>query len=117
MRAAGLARLVIPVRPSGKAAHAHLPLSDWAGRRSGGEPADPWLRTHERMGGRVLGICERSMVIEGSSAQWTAWTGIPAPADGVQVVPDGLVPVRFAGGRGCYVEPNVWVEHAVPTTP
>jgi hypothetical protein len=30
------------------------------------------------------------------------------------VVPGALVPVEFAGGRGVYVEPNLWMRHPVP---
>jgi hypothetical protein len=33
------------------------------------------------------------------------------PADGDYTVPGALVPVRFADGRGVYVEPNVWFRH------
>ena len=33
------------------------------------------------------------------------------PEEGDYVVPGALVPVRFEGGRGTYVEPNVWMRH------
>jgi hypothetical protein len=35
------------------------------------------------------------------------------PEDGDYIVAGGLVPVRFANGRGTYVEPNVWMRHRV----
>ena len=41
--------------------------------------------------------------------------GMPFPADGRYVVAGALVPVEFAGGRGVYVEPNVWMRH--PSAP
>ena len=45
--------------------------------------------------------------------EWEAWAGMPFPADGRYAVPGALVPVEFAGGRGEYVEPNVWMRHPV----
>ena len=53
------------------------------------------------------------MGIEGSVDDWEAWTGLVFPEDGDYIVPGALVPVRFAGGRGVYVEPNVWMRHRV----
>ncbi len=35
------------------------------------------------------------------------------PDDGQHAAPGALVPVAFTGGRGLYVEPNVWMRHAV----
>ena len=35
------------------------------------------------------------------------------PEDGDYVVPGALVPVRCEGGRGTYLEPNVWMRHGV----
>ena len=42
---------------------------------------------------------------------WEDWTGMHFPEDGSYVVPGALVPVEFAGGRGVYVEPCVWMRH------
>ena len=35
------------------------------------------------------------------------------PEGGKFVVPGALVPVVFRGGRGVYVEPNVWMRHRI----
>jgi hypothetical protein len=53
------------------------------------------------------------MRVEGGSADWEEWTGLAFPDDGDYVVPGALVPVRFEGGRGTYLEPNVWMRHPV----
>ena len=55
------------------------------------------------------------MRIEGTVREWEEWTGMVFPDEGEYVVPGALVPVRFADGRGVYVEPNVWMRHAVET--
>ena len=51
------------------------------------------------------------MWVEGTREEWEAWTGMAFPDDGEYVVPGALVPVSFEGGRGVYVEPNVWMRH------
>jgi hypothetical protein len=53
------------------------------------------------------------MKVTGTRAEWEEWTGMTFPDDGDYVVPGALVPVHFKNGRGLYVEPNVWVRHAV----
>jgi hypothetical protein len=53
------------------------------------------------------------MIVTGSLEEWEGWTGLEFPEDGDYVVPGALVPVQFEGGRGTYLEPNVWMRHGV----
>jgi len=111
-----LSEVVIPLRPSLKASFPLLPMRDYlAATRGDGRAFDPWLRTHQAAGGRVLNVCEEAYRIEGSVADWRRWTGLEFPCSGDYVVPGGLVPIRIdlPGDRGTYLEPNVWVRHAV----
>jgi len=109
-----LGRLVAPVRPTWKARHPRMPIEEYAAlRRDDGAHADPWLRTHERAGGTILGTAEEAMLIEGTRAEWQEWTGLELPDDGEAIVPEALEPVRFENGRGVYREPCVWVEHRI----
>lgn len=108
----GLDCLIAPVRPTLKARYPLTPMErfvEW--RREDGLLLDPCLRTHERLAAEFLGIAPESMRIEGTVSQWEEWTGMVFPDDGDFVVPGALVPVRFAGGRGLCVEPNVWMRH------
>lgn len=108
----GLEALVAPVRPTWKERYPLTPIDRYlAWRRGDGLLYDPWLRTHERLGAELLGPAERSLTIPGSRAEWEEWTGLTFPEDGDYVVPGALAPVRFEGGRGVYVEPNVWMIH------
>ncbi len=110
----GLDLLVAPVRPTWKERYPLVPIQRYAAwRRSDSLPYDPWLRTHERLGGEMLGSAPRSMTIAGTRAEWEEWTGMTFPDDGDYVVPGALVPVHFKNERGLYVEPNVWVRHQV----
>lgn len=113
-RDAGYRRMVAPVRPTGKPQYPLIPLADYVGwRRTDGTSFDPWIRVHERLGAAIIGIAPRSMLTEGSVADWEAWTNMRFPQTGDYVVPDAFQPVRIDLGedRGLYVEPNVWLEH------
>jgi hypothetical protein len=114
--AAGLASLVIPVRPPDKAAVPAVSMGDYASStRSDGLPADRWLRTHVRAGGRLEGVASCSATVQAPLADWRRWTGLPFDRDGAVVVPGALVPVLVSAAQdfAVYVEPNVWVSHRV----
>jgi GNAT superfamily N-acetyltransferase len=116
VRAAGLPRLVAPVRPNAKHRHPRLPMPEYiAMLRDDGLPVDPWLRVHVRAGGRILRTAPASMVMVGSLAQWREWTGLPFDRTGDVLVPEALVPVHcdVEHDHAVYVEPNVWVEHTL----
>ena len=112
-RRAGLSNGVIaPVRPTWKERYPLIAIEQYLGwRRDDGAHFDPWLRVHERVGGEILGAAPRSMVVRGSSADWTEWTEMAFPGDGEYVFPGGLATLAVEDGIGTHVEPNVWVLH------
>ena len=65
------------------------------------------------MGARILGPAPKSMVIEGTVAEWETWTGMVFPATREYVVPDALnlIAIDRERDRGVYVEQNLWVQH------
>jgi GNAT superfamily N-acetyltransferase len=106
--------LVAPVRPSLKHRYPLAPIERYVRwRRPDGTHLDPWLRTHERLGGAILKVAPRSMTIPGTIAEWEEWSGLAFPESGTYVVPGALVPVAIDLERdqGLYVEPNVWMVH------
>jgi GNAT superfamily N-acetyltransferase len=114
--AAGLKSLVIPVRPPDKAAVPAMPMREYvAETRADGLPADRWLRTHVRAGGRISGVAVCSATVQAPLVDWRGWTGLPFDRDGVVEVPGALAPVfvSIAQDFAVYVEPNVWVSHRV----
>jgi GNAT superfamily N-acetyltransferase len=115
-RAHGFAELVAPVRPSAKHHEPATPMAEYARRtRPDGLPADPWLRTHVRAGGVIDAVAPASMTVGGSLAQWREWTALPFDQAGLVEVSDALVPVHCVPEHdyAVYVEPNVWVRHAL----
>jgi GNAT superfamily N-acetyltransferase len=112
----GLGDLVAPVRPTAKAADPLGPMEPYARRtRPDGAPADPWLRAHWRLGGRVVRVAPRSFGVRGSLAEWRRWTGLALDRPGPHAVPGAIAPVVVDrdAGVASYVEPNVWMHHPV----
>jgi GNAT superfamily N-acetyltransferase len=106
--------LIAPVRPTLKDRYPLIPIEryiDW--RRDDGSHFDPWIRTHERLGGAIAGAAPSSMLIHAPVSDWEEWTAMRFPADGMYVVPGMLAPLEVLDGFGTHVEPNVWLRHAV----
>jgi GNAT superfamily N-acetyltransferase len=113
-RERGFRRLIAPLRPPLKANEPWASMDEYAARlRGDGLPEDPWLRTHVRAGGRIQSIASRSTTITADLGRWRTWTGLPLTDDGLVAVPGALAPlmVSVSLDLGCYVEPNVWVDH------
>ena len=112
----GFDTLVAPVRPTLKARYPLTPMERFVTwRREDGHLLDPWLRTHERLGAELVCVCQRSMNVPGTVAEWEEWAEMRFPESGRYVVPGALEPVEIdvEADRGVYVEPNVWMRHAL----
>lgn len=115
-RKKGLRGLVAPVRPSAKAAHPDVSIDDyitWTDDR--GRVFDPWLRSHLGAGGKLVGPCKRSMVVEEPVAFWETLTNRQFERSGDYRLDGALVPVSIdlEQRRGRYEEPNVWVAYTI----
>lgn len=112
----GLRGLMAPVRPTKKADHPGVPMEDYLGWvRPDGTHYDPWIRTHDRLGGRRLSIAPEAYEVEGSVAEWEEWTGQSFAKSGHHAVPGALslVMIDHETDIGRYVEANVWYFHSV----
>jgi GNAT superfamily N-acetyltransferase len=110
----GLRRVIAPVRPALKARYPLTPMTQFARWvRGDGLHLDPWIRTHQRLGARILRPAPRSMLITGTVAEWEDWAKMAFPQTGRYVVPDALDLVRIdrAADRGTYAETNLWMRH------
>ncbi|MCK9361808.1 GNAT family N-acetyltransferase [Patescibacteria group bacterium] len=113
----GCSGVIAPVRPSGKTNYPFIEMGEyvaWGDDR--GRIFDPWLRSHVAAGGTLRGVCDRSMVVEKPIEFWEDWATVESLSrDGSIPLRGGLAPLRVdhRKGVGSYVEPNVWVWHAV----
>ena len=76
-------------------------------------PYDSWIRAHVLAGARIVKVAPYSMVVSGTIAEWTAWTGLAFGGSGLAIVPGALSPVHVSLEQdyAVYVEPNLWVHH------
>lgn len=112
----GFTSLIGPVRPTLKSRYPLTPFPryvEW--KRPDGEPFDPWIRTHWKLGARPLAVAPRSLTVIGCVADWEQWTGLAFPESGDYVVDGALQPVRIdqEHDQGCYDDPNYWMRHPV----
>src|SRR5204863_7307122 len=88
VRARGFADLYGPVRPSDKHYEPLTSFTDYVARqRPDGLPHDSWLRVHIRIGGRIVKTAPCSMVIAGTIAEWSHWSGMNFDRSGDVLVP------------------------------
>ena len=88
--------LVAPVRPTLKSLYPLIPIERHARwQRSDGEPFNPWLRVHWRLGAEYLKAAPEATVITGTVAQGEEWTGMRFPESDEYVVPGALKPVTI----------------------
>ena len=107
--------VVVPVRPTGKVRHPWVPIAEYmAWTDESGRPYDPWLRSHMSSGGRIVGPCERSMVVREPLGFWENWSNKRFEESGRYTLKGGIAPVAIDLDRqiGTYEEPNVWVAYA-----
>ena len=112
--AAGLQRVVAPVRPALKSRYPLTPMANFARwTRDDGLHIDPWIRTHQRLGASVLAPAPNSMIIVGTVSEWEDWTSMAFPETGQYVVPSALelVTIDREQNRGTYSETNLWMRH------
>jgi len=108
--------VVVPVRPSAKVRHPWVSISEylsWTDDK--GRPYDPWLRSHLSVGGKIVGPCERSMVVHEPIAFWENWSNQRFESSGAYPLEGALAPVKIDLDRktGTYEEPNVWVAYGL----
>jgi GNAT superfamily N-acetyltransferase len=110
----GFSHLIAPVRPSQKSLYPLMPMQNYIRwRREDGQLMDAWLRTHEKLGARLVKVAPQAMRIAYPAEQWQAWTGLRFDWNGDYIVDGALVPVVAKDGFVTYVEPNVWMVHGV----
>jgi GNAT superfamily N-acetyltransferase len=112
--AAGLERVIAPVRPTLKERYPLTPMDRFARwTRPDGLHLDPWIRTHQRLGASILAPAPHSMIITGTVAEWEDWAAMAFPETGGYVVPGALdlIEIDREWDRGSYDETNLWMRH------
>jgi GNAT superfamily N-acetyltransferase len=112
----GLSNIALPVRPNMKSHHPEMSIDAYINLTTDdGLPFDPWIRVHTKLGAKLIHPCHQSMYVSGSVQDWTDWTGRSFVHSGKYAVEGALMPINIDVDKnfGEYVEPNVWMVHAV----
>jgi hypothetical protein len=107
--------VVVPVRPTGKVRHPWVPIAEYmTWTDEAGRSYDPWLRSHLASGGRMVGPCERSMVVREPIGFWENWSNQRLHESGHYALQGGIAPVSIDVDTqtGTYEEPNVWMAYS-----
>src|SRR5262249_1781801 len=89
-REQGLGCLIAPVMPTGKQRYPLAPIERYMNwRRDDGLLFDPWLRTHQRRGAKILNPEPHPLWAAGTVAEWEEWTEMVFPESGEYVIPGG----------------------------
>jgi GNAT superfamily N-acetyltransferase len=115
---AGYLGLLAPVRPTARLHMPHLPIAEYERTRlPDGRHFDPWVRTHEAVGGKIIGSCHASAVFQGSRPDWERWTGMRLPDNGRVLAPHTAGWLDLVDGWGVLTESSLWLLHDLVTGP
>jgi hypothetical protein len=113
-KAAGFRAVMACLRPTWKHRYPLAPIARYAWwTRADGQPLDPWIRLHVRLGARLVKASPHSMTMRGSVADWERWTGLELPESGAYVIPNAtaILTIDRERGEGVSEDENVWVVH------
>lgn len=113
-RSAGFRAVIACLRPTWKHRYPLAPIERYAfWTRDDGQPLDPWIRLHVRLGARIVRASPHSMTMRGSVADWERWTDLRFPDSGTYVIPNATSVLRIDRERdeGVSEDENVWVVH------
>jgi hypothetical protein len=109
---AGLARLLVLVRPHDKRHHPLVPFARYVtATDASGRPCDGWLAAAWEAGLHPVRGVERSLVARAPVADWQRWYGRPFPTSGPYLIEGAIKPaiVEHERDEGRYREPHLWM--------
>lgn len=108
----GATRVIAPVRPTLKHEVPWISMESYLEQEfKGGKIFDPWLRTHQEEGAKIMNICSQSFVVKATLSQWAEWLDVADFPTHLPFYPkDGLAPleINWSDQTAVYQEPNVW---------
>jgi GNAT superfamily N-acetyltransferase len=108
--------LIVSLRPTLKSQYPLTPMERYVQwKKDDGEPFDPWLRIHIRLGAELIKVNQNVLTVTSSVAQWETWTRMRFPESGRYIVPGALEPVDIdcENNLGRYEEPGVWMKYSI----
>ena len=106
--------LIVPVRPTLKPKYPLISIENYAyWKNEDGSAFDPWLRVHDKLGGKILKTAEKSMVITGKIKEWEEWSNTKIPESGKYIIEGALNPleINYDQDIGIYYDPCIWIKY------
>jgi len=105
---------ILPIRPTLKHLHPRLSMEEYLLKKTAGKIYDPWIRIHNAGGAKIIKVCHRSMVIEGSITDWEKWSGMKFEKTGNYILEGALheILMDLAASKSIYYEANIWLYYA-----
>ncbi|HUW77573.1 MAG TPA: hypothetical protein VMV52_02345 [Candidatus Nanopelagicaceae bacterium] len=110
----GFDQVIAPVRPASKALYPLTPIETFsAWTEPDGAPLDQLVRTHWRLGARIIATSPESISMTATVSEWETWTKLDLLSSGDYIIPDGLsiLSVDMNQDCGTYIEPSIWMHH------
>lgn len=110
--------VIIPIRPVLKERFPLVPMAEFINYlQDDNFHEDFWIRTHQKLGGKIQKICNNSMNVSAPLEQWEKWCKREFPESGEYIIDRGLAPVTIDIEKkiGSYTEPNVWMVYDLST--
>lgn len=110
----GLEKMIVPVRPSFKVDYPLTPFDNYVHwKREDNTPFDPWIRTHWKLGAKIVRPIYKAFTVTGTIKDWEEWTSMRFPESGRYVIKGALQPIQIdrENDFGIYDDPNLWMEY------
>jgi len=111
----GIKNIATPLRPTLKQAYPNISMEEYINwKNNDGRHFDPWISVNVKAGGKIIGICDKSLNIIGTVPEWEEWTKMKFNRSGQYIVDKALIPIDIDIEKniGQYLEPNLWMLHA-----
>ena len=112
----GFSHVLAPVRPVFKKDFKDKSLEEYAKLKTANNfPFDPWLKVHEKIGGKIVSYCNESQFVEGTLEQWKLWTGNTFKKSGLYNVNDAMqkIEINIEENTGKYFDQAIMYSHSV----
>jgi hypothetical protein len=83
--------------------------------REDGAPFDSWIRTHWKLGAKIINPIHKAFTVRGTVKDWEEWTNMKFPESGSYIIKGALQPIVINREEdyGEYDDPNVWMEYKI----
>ena len=114
MERSGFENFIIPIRPTFKSKYPEMDMEEYINFKQGEKIYDPWIRTHNSSGAKIIKVCPRSMYIKGDLKYWEGLMNSKIKKSGYYIVEGALNPVWMdvENSSGEYNEANIWISYS-----